>query len=180
MEMPEHEIMYVDGRPELLMIEGRCLSRFDLLAEAIKGENKKTSFKILQLASILFHWQDDTTFNSLYGAAAMQICFNNNKNENDLHHLFNQNIKKIFGEDAEMINKQSDGRNLPDSWVSLGGSEIPVEMKMGKFNSKAMKQLKRYMDNYGCKAGIAVGSELTTPIPSNVKFISNEQLGWNE
>ena len=49
--------------------------------------------------------------------------------------------------------------------------EIPVEVKYGKFDKKALKQLERYMKVYKCKMGIAIGNNLEVNIPENIKFV---------
>src|SRR5690625_7230046 len=95
----------------------------------------------MNLASRLFHWQDDHTFNSLYGSVAIEITVDNKNDEFSIHRKFNEQVNDLLGSDAKIIKRINDIHHQPDSWVSIKGEHIPVEMKLNKFNQKALKQL---------------------------------------
>lgn len=68
-------------------------------------------------------------------------------------------------------------KNRPDSWLySEVFGYIPVEIKKGTFNEKALNQLERYMKFYKCDKGYAVGKELSVDLPENITFVSIESL----
>ncbi|MFP7224844.1 hypothetical protein SFC42_17335 [Priestia filamentosa] len=169
-------ITYQDGKPEHFIINGTTLSRFDLLALASNADDKKFSWELMKLASKLFHWQDDYTFNTLYGSVATELTFFQKEDEFSIHPKFNQQVKKLFGKEAQIIKRKNDHKHQPDSWVRLNGNDIPVEIKKSKFNQKALNQLLRYVDFYETSLGIAVGSEATVDLPDNIIFISTNQL----
>lgn len=91
--------------------------------------------------------------------------------ERDVHKWFKQEYKNILGHGYDIIKKANNAKHIPDFWLSFGGEEIPVECKLNKFDSKALSQLKRYMDFYGSNQGIAVASTLAVDLPYNIKFI---------
>lgn len=72
---------------------------------------------------------------------------------------------------AKAISKNSNSKHRPDLWLAIDGEEVPVEMKLNAFDSKALRQLQRYMNFYNCKKGIAVAKELDCKIPDNITFL---------
>ena len=76
----------------------------------------------------------------------------------------------------DIVDIKSDGRNIPDAWVSNGTENIPVEMKKGTFNKKALSQLQRYLSKYKCNKGIAIGRDLSVEIPDNIQFIDISEV----
>lgn len=48
---------------------------------------------------------------------------------------------------------------------------VPVEIKLNAFTGKSLTQLKRYMDFYNTKSGIAVADGLKCELPKNITFI---------
>ena len=153
------------------------LDRFDLLALACRCEDKNEAWELMNLASRLYHPQDDEVFNVLYGAVAMEITRNNDTNEFYYQKLFKDNVKLILGKQYKLLkNKKNNPHHIPDAWVEMNGEEIPVEVKRGCFDKKALRQLKRYMFVYQSKQGIAVAKELTVDLPENIIFVSLAQL----
>ncbi len=73
------KVIRKDGKYDGLEIDGVKLNRFDLLALAseIAFDDEKLAWQIMNIASIMFHPQDDKTFNVLYGAVAMDIARKN-------------------------------------------------------------------------------------------------------
>ncbi|MBO1582669.1 hypothetical protein [Bacillus sp. XF8] len=161
-----------------LLIDGVKVDRYELLAMANEAgyENEKFAWQLMNLASSLFHPDDDSTFNSLYSAVAMHITYLNMENEFNIHSLFDKRIKEVFHEDAVIVKRKNDQKHQPDSWVKLNDKYIPVEMEKGAFDKKALNQLKRYMEVYSSVEGIAVGSKLTVDLPENITFISIQKL----
>ena len=60
--------------------------------------------------------------------------------------------------------------------MRINGEDVPVEMKLGTFNKKALTQLQRYISHYGSLSGIAVGESLKVVLPDNITFISIDRL----
>ena len=60
--------------------------------------------------------------------------------------------------------------------MSLNGEDVPMEIKKGPFDNRALKQLLRYITVYGCSKGIAVGAKLTVELPENIMWISTATL----
>lgn len=169
------KIEYRNGTPEFLVIDGNKLSRFDLLAMAADSEDEKFAWEVMKIASKLFHWQDDKTFNSLYGSVAMEIVSNFIVDEFTVHQMFYDYIAKL--PNARIIKRKNNPAHQPDAWVICDEEFLmPVEIKLKDFNHKSLKQLKRYMDFYNCGFGIAVAKNLKVKLPENIKFISISEL----
>lgn len=100
-------------------------------------------------------------------------------NESFYVEMFNKWCHKTM-DDCEVVDGHRNIHNIPDSWVRINGVEIPVEVKLGKFNKSAMMQLNRYMREFNCKYGVAVGRCATVDIPENVFFVSNDDLDMIE
>lgn len=168
----------VVGGTKYLVIGNEKINKFELLALAskISDEDEKTAWEVLKLASMLYHPEDDFAFNELYGTVAMDIARKSIERECDIYLRFDKKIKKLFGPNARVIKKKSDPRHIPDRWVSIEGNIMPVEIKLHKFDKRALSQLKRYMDFYNCAHGIAVAKSLDVKLPENIRFISTDEL----
>lgn len=153
-------------------VNGEMIDRFGLLACAIHASTEKEAWEIMNMASRLYHRQDDVVFNTLYGASAMEITRNYSINEYTIQRGFKENIDKIFNGKAKLIEKKNNNRHIPDVWIELENEEIPVEVKLDKFDNKALKQLERYMKFYNCNKGIAVAKSYTASSKDNIIFIS--------
>ena len=162
-----------DGKTEYI-VNGVMIDRFKLLAMACDEDDEDNAWEIMRVASIIFHPQDDDVFNSLYGAAAMEIVRNFKKDEMYFQNIFKENYSKI--RKGKIIKNKTDGHNIPDAWVEEDGYIIPVEVKLKKFDKKALEQLVRYMKAYGSLKGIAVARELCVKLPHNIDFISFSEL----
>lgn len=153
------------------------LDRFDLLACALNADNEDEAWSILNLASRLYHPQDDKTFNKLYGSAAMNVTRRFAESELRIQSLFKENLRRLLGTECRLLkHKKNDCHHIPDAWVIQNNEEKPVEVKLGKFDEKALKQLERYMRVYRCDGGIAVGRTLDVTLPSNILFIPISQI----
>lgn len=91
--------------------------------------------------------------------------------ENDVYFWFAKNYKSRLGDEFEIISKKSNSKHKPDFWLSDGTFEYPVECKLHKFDNIALAQLQRYMNVYNCQFGVAVGSDLTAELPTNIIFV---------
>ncbi len=168
----------VVGGTKYLVIGNEKINKFELLALAskINTEDQKAAWEILRLASMLYHSENDFAFNELYGAVAMDITRRNTEKESDIYPRFKKSVNKLFGSNAKVIQKKNDPTHIPDSWISIDGYEIPVEIKLNNFDKRALNQLRRYMRFYGCKHGIAVARTLTIELPESIRFISVDEL----
>ena len=170
---PNYKIVFKDGK-KTFVVDGTVIDKFELLAIAYESDNKKDARETMRAVSILYHADNDPVFDSLYDAVEECIIAKFIKNEFYYQDLFKKHYSKIYK--GEVINKKSNGKDIPDVWVKESGKEIPVEVKLNKFDNKALKQLKRYMDVYECDKGYAVGRVLTVDLPSNIKFVPLEIL----
>lgn len=177
-EFGEVRTVTIDGQTEYL-VNGTVLDRFKLLALAVDAETKEEAWEILHVASKLFHPLDDPYFNSLYRASAMEVVQSHCKNEFTYQDMFKKNYSKIGK--GKVVNLKIDGHNIPDAWIRRGDYILPVEVKLNGFDSKALKQLERYMKVYKCEKGIAVGRTLNVKLPQNIEFVFLSELeGVNE
>lgn len=168
------EVIKDNNKTEYIM-NGFKIDRFELLALADEQEDEDTAWKIMDIASKLYHWQGDDTFNCLYGAVAMDIVRHFTRDELYYHSVFKENYSKI--RNGKVVKRKTDGHNIPDAWVmDTDNNVIPVEIKLNKFDAKALKQLNRYMITYNSVKGIAVAKELSVKLPDNIEFISFPEL----
>ncbi|MCB6771120.1 hypothetical protein LI095_10355, partial [Veillonella atypica] len=84
---------YKNGKPEFIVINGSRLSRFDILAMASNSDDKEFAWELIKIASQLFHWQGDATFNSLYDSVVTKLVVDHENNEFKLHQKFNEQVK---------------------------------------------------------------------------------------
>lgn len=155
-------------------MDGLIVDKYFLLGEAYDSDTEERAWEYLHFASFLFHHHDDKIFNILYGAVAMGVTRSFAVSEFSYHKLFNDAYPTLYG--GEIVEVKNDGKNIPDAWVRQEGVLIPVEIKLRKFDGAALKQLQRYMSVYSCGKGIAVAETLSTELPSNITFISVEEL----
>lgn len=81
--------------------------------------------------------------------------------ERDLVNWFKKDFENIIGSSFELVNKENNSKHQPDLWFTSYDSYAPLEAKLGRFDNKALQQLRRYMKHYNCKIGIALGEEIT-------------------
>ena len=77
-EFGQIRTVIINGKTEYL-VNGTMIDRFKLLAMAYDEDNKEKAMELLNVASIIFHPQDDEVFNTLYGTVAMAIAQNFSK-----------------------------------------------------------------------------------------------------
>ena len=95
--------------------------------------------------------------------------------EFDIHRWFAKNFKTILGSDYELSNFKSNPKHQPDVWLVKESELVPVEIKSGDFTGKGLSQLKRYMDFYGTRDGIAVARGLKCELQQNIKFLNYKE-----
>ena len=112
----------------------------------------------------------------LYSAARLDIAWARSRSRLELtgtQPRFESNLETLLP-GATMAKKpkpKTPTRLRPDFWVELEGAVMPVEVKKGKFNAKALDQLLGYMQEFGCDQGVAVGATLAVTLPQNVRFV---------
>lgn len=89
--------------------------------------------------------------------------------------LFDKYASKLIS-GAKVVVKETNGRDIPDSWVEISGLLCPVECKKDSFDDKALCQLRRYMKTYGSDLGIAVGKDLEAELGDDIIFVSLSDL----
>lgn len=171
----------VGGKLKTVEIAGTKYSVFDCLATAVEAGERgdyELAKAMLDIVECGFAEYSDESLLTVAQAVREVVLFNKirDKREENLYPVISKHIKKLLGDDAEIIDKKNIGGNFPDLWVRIKDEEIPVEVKRHDFNLKAFKQLKRYMNVYQAKYGIAIGSRLTTPMPPNITFIPIEKI----
>ena len=70
-----------------------------------------------------------------------------------------------------IVTHKDNPKHKPDAWIDRNGELIPVECKLHDFDTKALKQLTRYMTFYHTEHGIAVARNLTVKLPNNIEFV---------
>lgn len=173
---PRVAIIEEKGYPKYLMLDNAKMDKFELLALAVKVAQKdeRQAWGLMQLASQLFHPQNDWVFDTLYDSVAMDITRKKmyESSEYWLHGYFKKNVKSILGDHVDLVDGPKHQNHQPDAWIKIKGELIPVEIKRGNFNQKALNQLMRYIKAFEAKRGIAIARELTTELPANIIFVS--------
>jgi len=170
-KMMGHTFQVVEEKNELeIYIDGEHIDRFHMLALALKAKNEDSAWLILKNASILYHHRGDVVFNELYEATIEKIARNFDfKNEFYYQDLFKEKAEELgYG---KIASHKDNPKHKPDAWIDRNGELIPVECKLSDFDTKALKQLARYMTFYHAEHGIAVARNLTIELPDNIEFI---------
>lgn len=159
----------------------RWLDVFDLMelvsrASYIEVDSLERNLSIADFIEIMLGNKEKHFFSSNLKMMIMKNYMDNRPTEFDIHERFAKEYKKVLGEDFEIAIVKNDSKNIPDFWLKHKDVLIPVEIKLNDFNKSGLKQLKRYMDFYGCDKGIAVARNLTCPLPGNIKFINHDLL----
>lgn len=117
------------------------------------------------------------TYLKLMAGAIHENFINSNLDEEAVYLWFDMWWGEIFVdfETWQLTKRDNMSKHRPDRWMLHNGEYVPVEMKFGKFDQKALNQLQRYMKVYGCKEGIAVAEEFTVDLPKNVYPVRYKQ-----
>lgn len=146
-----------------------------MLYEALLEEKEEDSWVWLNKSSeVLWH---SKIFNSIRNCVAKEIARRNSKNEYYYQRLFDRVANRLL-KGANPIHLKTNGKDIPDSFIDLNGETLPIEVKIGDFDKKAKQQLERYINNYNCERGIAVGRNLTVDLPENITFFSLKELEY--
>lgn len=124
---------------------------------------------ILNEARRLYSHRSDTIFNDLYRVTAENIALKYTKNEFFYQNLFKEKAEQLGL--GKIVPHKDNPKHKPDAWINRKDELIPVECKLYDFDTKALKQLTRYMNFYHTKHGIAVARNLTVTLPDNIEFI---------
>lgn len=159
-------------------VNGLRIDKYDLIVAAAMAKSTQYAEDILEVVDRLFgRYTDDFNYNVLRQTVYENIMFEKSlKDELYYQSVFKSHVKEILGEEYNIIDIKSDGRNIPDAWVSNGIENIPVEMKIGTFDKKALSQLQRYLNKYNCEKGIAIGKEPSIEIPNNIQFVNISEV----
>jgi hypothetical protein len=91
------------------------------------------------------------------------------KTEMKIRNAFYENLSEYLP-GAKVFDMKSDGKNIPDGFITIENEIYAVEVKRDKFDWSALVQLKRYMKIYNCP-GIAVAPKLCCDLPKSVTFV---------
>lgn len=93
----------------------------------------------------------------------------------DVHPSFSAALSRVYpGAVAVPVHRRED--RMCDFLLDFSGDLVPVEIKKGKFDRKAVTQLRGYMEAYEARRGIAVGDVLAAPLRPGMEFISLAEL----
>ena len=98
--------------------------------------------------------------------------------EYDLQGWVRENIATLVPGSACVPIREKAGQGRCDLLLSLGGEDVPVEVKLLGFGNTAVRQLRRYMNFYGAKRGLAIATRLDAELPSDMTFVCIR--GWEE
>lgn len=173
----EYEAKFENG-VLVYYVNGLRIDKYDLIVAAALANNTEYAEEILEVTDRLFgRYTDDANYNVLRQVVFENVMFEEMlKDEIYYQNIFKSHIKEILGEKYTLVSIKSDGRNIPDAWVSNDIENMPVEMKVGSFNKRALQQLQRYLEKYSCNKGIAIGKEPSIEIPSNIQFINISEV----
>ena len=174
-------VVYKDGKFSHYLIGGEVKNLYDMVTmtkEYIYENDLTVAKKLLSLWKPLIYQSEDENLISYYHSVDFEHSywrFSSMRNERNYQEKFNEKVEYIFPE-YKLIKRKNNPKHIPDAWVEQDGEEIPVEMKLNDFNEKALKQLRRYMNVYKTNKGIAIGKNLTVDLPSDIRFISLDEL----
>lgn len=171
-----------DGLEKELAIFGLSCFYLAIAVDASEGNNDSLSKRFFGLADDLGYHGESWAYNTIRNSAMADVVFTKNRRDTEARYydLFEKHLHKVFDESTKVIEGHSNAKNKPDKWIEINGVEIPVEMKKGEFDAKALKQLQRYMSVFNSVAGVAVGSHMTVDCPTNVIFVPTSTLDYWE
>lgn len=171
-----------DGFVKELSWFGLACFYLAIAVDAAEGNNDALSEAAFRLADDVGYHGESWAYNTLRNSAMVDVVtsYDVTHMESRYYTLFEKHLTKVLGESSKIIKGRSDAKNKPDAWIEISGEEIPVEMKKGCFDAKALRQLQRYMTAFNSKLGIAVGMSMTVDCPSNVIFVETSSLEYWE
>jgi hypothetical protein len=110
-------------------------------------------------------------FALLYGAVLSDhFVFNERQTEYRLYPSFKEALSTLLP-DARLVGPPIHHKKKPDFFVEREGLISPVEIKLHTFTNQAVKQLKAYMNIFGCATGYAVAPKLTGTLLPGMMFL---------
>ena len=160
-------------------LEPVYMNKWDALKTSMYKDDAEECEESFNQFCKMFSTGNDPVYNGICSNIveyfAMYDFIWNKKDEFYYQDLFKKHYKSFLPL-AELVKRKNNPKHHPDAWLKENGEYIPVEVKLEKFDEKALKQLKRYMEFYDCKNGVAVGDKLTVELPDNIQFVSNKEL----
>lgn len=159
------------------------ISCFDLLSLISEEKyNVENAEKLLKNYEYMFLGKNEYFDEIFY--ALKELClhikinclYSNTEKEKSLYPIFDRNITTLSDNCLEVVKIKNNSRHIPDRWVRFEDYDLPVEFKLHSFNISAKEQLRRYIDYYGSKLGIAIGEKLTTELDEDMIFISIDEM----
>jgi hypothetical protein len=171
-----------DGFDHELSQFGMACLWLAIAVEADEGNNSFLRKEAFKIADSIGYRGESWAYNTLRNSAMVDIAHSWHLEHNEARYygLFEKYVKDLLGKNASIAEGKNSAKSRPDKWVEMYGAEIPVEMKNGDFDAKALKQLQRYMKEFNSKVGIAVGKSITVDCPSNVVFVKTELMDYLE
>ena len=77
----------------------------------------------------------------------------------------------IYMPGAVKVEIKMNSLHVPDGFVKYNGDILPVEVKLDSIVSSSIRQITRYIKEYGSVGGVVVAPSLHAPLPNNVIFI---------
>lgn len=154
------------------------ISACRFLREAYLSNDKDYSNKMIAFAKDFIRGHDCPMFWTFYDCLDLRQCWIrqcDRHNETYYQNLFKEHAEKVL--DCKLIKNHKDDRHhKPDAWIVFCGKETPVEVKLNNFDTKALKQLQRYINFYKTSYGIAVARKCTVELSDNIIFVPLSKL----
>lgn len=148
--------------------DGLILDKYWFLEMIAMCDNKKSLFDLNRAIDYLQNeWSDSFEMMRQYVFCAKLKELMHNE-------FYYQDLFKKKAEElgcGKIVDHRDNPKHKPDAWIDRNGELIPVECKLHDFDTKALKQLARYMTFYHTEHGIAVARSLTIELPDNIEFI---------
>ena len=111
-------------------------------------------------------------FRNLYSATAISVSVMGleRTSESGMIERFRENLERYIP-GAKWVDGPKSQQHTPDAWLMIRGKLYPVEAKRKIFNQKAIGQLSRYMNHFGCDKGFAVAPSLKGVLGPGMRFI---------
>lgn len=168
-----HFISGKDMSGKFYMLDDFYFNKYTFLDMMALADTSKKLFETQDLMYCLFSDEVDDGLFQIVHSIIFEYLKSHKKHESYYQELFKSEMEE---EGIEVVKRKNDPHHIPDAWIKCDQFLIPVEVKLGKFNKKALEQLQRYMNFYKSKFGIAVGKTLTVELPDNIFYISHEAL----
>lgn len=140
-----------------------------IMATALKCKNKKDAKELLHLVDGIYSPWNSDIYEELFSSVYCEVLEKFKRDEYYYMQLLRDSL-----EDAKLIEIQTGEKTK--MCVTYNGILTPVELTMNNFNSNAKKRLVRFMNDCDCKKGIAIGRKLKVKLPSNIMFMSLDEL----